>query len=201
LAPQLQFERVHAADELLVHLLDKRGIAGETAGIEVTHLVDEGLQLLLRLGTILHGWTHLVERGQRLVDLALRIGGIRTFLRRNGVTLDVSIACVVIAVCSAATVITAGGAIARLTRLTSARLSPVLAALTLTGLALTGLALTGLALTALPAALTLLTTALTRLSVLRLLLTGLAAAALARLRTRLRTRPAAQASELIPQTR
>ncbi len=31
LAAQLQFERIHLADELLVHLLDQSGIAGETA--------------------------------------------------------------------------------------------------------------------------------------------------------------------------
>ena len=54
LAAQLQFQRVHAADQLLVHLLDQRGIPGETAGIQIAHLIDQGLQLLPRLGTILH---------------------------------------------------------------------------------------------------------------------------------------------------
>ena len=40
LAAQLQFQRIHITQELLVHLLDQAGIAGETAGIEVTHLID-----------------------------------------------------------------------------------------------------------------------------------------------------------------
>jgi len=57
----LQFQRVHAADELLVHLLDQGGIPGETAGIQIAHLIDQGL---------------LVEKVQSLVDLAL--GGSST---------------------------------------------------------------------------------------------------------------------------
>ncbi len=46
LAAQLQFQRVHLADELLMHLLNQGGIAGETAGIQIAHLIDQGLQLL-----------------------------------------------------------------------------------------------------------------------------------------------------------
>ena len=83
LAAQLQFQRVHAADELLVHLLDQRGIPGETAGIQIAHLIDQGLQLLPRLGTILHCGTNLVEKVQSLLDLALRIGRIGTLLGRS----------------------------------------------------------------------------------------------------------------------
>jgi len=43
LAAQLQFQRVHAADELLMHLFDQGGIAGETAGVQIAHLLDQGL--------------------------------------------------------------------------------------------------------------------------------------------------------------
>ena len=54
LAAQLQFERVNGADQLLVHLLDQGWVPGETFGIETPHLINQGLQLLARLGTILH---------------------------------------------------------------------------------------------------------------------------------------------------
>ena len=49
LTAQLQFQRVHLADELLVHLLDQAGIARETAGIQIAHLIDQGLQFAPRL--------------------------------------------------------------------------------------------------------------------------------------------------------
>jgi hypothetical protein len=32
LPPQLQFQRVHAADQLLVHLFDQRGLPGKRLG-------------------------------------------------------------------------------------------------------------------------------------------------------------------------
>ena len=83
LAAQLQFQRVHAADELLVHLLDQSGIPGETAGIQIAHLIDQGLQLLPRLGTILHHGANLVEKVQSLVDLALGVGRVGTLLGRG----------------------------------------------------------------------------------------------------------------------
>ena len=92
LAAQLQFQRVHVADELLVHLLDQRGIPGETAGIQIAHLIDQRLQLLPRLGTILHRGANLVEKVQSLVDLALRIGRVGTLLRRHGLAGDARIA-------------------------------------------------------------------------------------------------------------
>ena len=78
LTAQLQFQRVHVADELLVHLLNQSGIPREPAGIQTAHLIDQGLQLLPRLGTILHYGTNLVEKVQSLVNLALSIGRVGT---------------------------------------------------------------------------------------------------------------------------
>ena len=83
LATQLQFQRIDAADQLLVHLLNQAWIPGETFGIQIPHLIDEGLQLLPRLRTILHHGTSLVEKVQSLVDVALRIGGVGPLLRRH----------------------------------------------------------------------------------------------------------------------
>ena len=147
LAAQLQFERVHTADELLVHLLDQGGIPGETAGIQLAHLIDQGLQLLPRLGTILHRGTHLIEKVQSLFNLALGVGRVRTLLWRRGLTRDARIAGVIVAHHAASAIATAvacrtGEAVAHRTRLASAGLTCLLAALltALTGLA----ALTGL---------------------------------------------------------
>lgn len=53
LSPQLQLERVHAADELLMHLLNERGIPRETARIQLAHLIDQRLEFLLCLRAIL----------------------------------------------------------------------------------------------------------------------------------------------------
>src|SRR5471030_1535549 len=74
LAAQLQFERIHVADKLLVHLLNHGGIPRETAGIEIAHLIDQGLQLVPGLGSILHHGANLVEKVQPLFNLALGIG-------------------------------------------------------------------------------------------------------------------------------
>ena len=71
LPPQLQFERVYFADQLLVHLLHQRRVAWEPARIELAHLIDQRLQLLLRFGTILHRAFHLVQQIQTLFDLTL----------------------------------------------------------------------------------------------------------------------------------
>ncbi len=79
-AAQLQLQRVHLADELLMHLFDQGGIAGETAGIQIAHLIDQGLQLLPRLRTILHCCPNLVEKIQSLVNLALGIGRVGALL-------------------------------------------------------------------------------------------------------------------------
>jgi hypothetical protein len=135
LAAQLQFQRVHAADELLVHLLDQGGITGETARIQTAHLVDQGLQLLPRLGTILHHGPNLVEKVQSLVNLALGIGGVGTLLRGYGPPSDASIAGVITAI-RATTAIGATSRIAYLTRDAVANLA------TLTGLAALPLLLT-----------------------------------------------------------
>ena len=155
LAAQLQFQRVHAADELLVHLLDQGGIPGETAGIQIAHLIDQGLQLLPRLGTILHYGANLVEKVQSLVNLALGIGRVGTLLRRHGLTGDASIAGVIAAKHVAIAIARAAGriayrtgeAVADRTRLASACLT------TLAGLAVLPWLLTWLTgLTGLPVA-------------------------------------------------
>ncbi len=88
---QLQFQCVHATDKLLVHLLDQSGIPGETARIQIAHLIDQGLQLTPRFRTILHYAANPVEEIQPLVNLALRIGRVRTLLRRHGPARDASI--------------------------------------------------------------------------------------------------------------
>ena len=81
-----------------MHLLDQRGIPGETAGIQLAHLIDQGLQLLLRLGTILHDGANLVENVHPLVNLALGIGRVGTLLGRHRPTGDASIAGVIAAI-------------------------------------------------------------------------------------------------------
>jgi len=135
LAAQLQFQRVHAADELLVHLLDQGGITGETARIQTTHLVDQGLQLLPRLGTILHHGPNLVEKVQSLVNLALGIGGVGTLLRGYGPPSDASIAGVITAIRATIAI----GATSRVTYLTRDAVANLA---TLTGLAALPLLLT-----------------------------------------------------------
>src|SRR5580698_9986260 len=90
-----------------MHLLHQRRIPRESAWIQITHLVDQSLQLLLGLGTVLHRSANLVEEVQSLIDLVLRIGRIRTLLRRHRLPHDVRIAGVQIAV-SRTTAIAAG---------------------------------------------------------------------------------------------
>jgi len=143
LAAQLQLQRVHAADKLLAHLLDQGGIAGETARIQAAHLVDQRLQLLARLGTILHCGTNLVEKVQPLVDFALGIGRVGTLLWRHGTAGDASIAGVIAAIhpiaiarATARIAYRTGDTVADLTRLPSAGLT------TLTSLAVLPLLLT-----------------------------------------------------------
>jgi hypothetical protein len=169
LAPQLQFQRVYAADELLVHLFDQGGIPGETFGIETAHLIDERLQLLPRFGAILHSGANLVEDVQTLVDVALGIGRVGTLLGRHGLAHDVSIAGVKVAIRGTTAIPTGriphwtGETIAHRTRLASAALTALLLATSTLASALTAL------LTALAALLTGLLTGLTAL------LAGLAA--------------------------
>ena len=78
-------------------------------------MIDQGLQLLPRLGTILHGGANLVEKVQSLVDLALRIGRVGTLLRRHGLTGDASIAGVIAAIHVAVAIAPAAARIARRT--------------------------------------------------------------------------------------
>lgn len=75
-----------------MHLLDQRRIAGETAGVEIAHLLDQRLQLLPRLGTFLHYCANAVEKVQTLINLALSIGRVRALLGRHGMTGDLRIA-------------------------------------------------------------------------------------------------------------
>jgi hypothetical protein len=84
LATQLQFQRVHVADQLLVHLFNQGGIPGETAGIQIAHFLDQGLQLCPRLGIVLDRGANLVQSVQGLIDLALGVGGARILLRSDG---------------------------------------------------------------------------------------------------------------------
>jgi hypothetical protein len=67
-----------------VHLLNQSRITGETAGVQVSHLVDQGLQLLACFRTVLHGGPNLVQKVKPLINLALRVGRIRTLLGRRG---------------------------------------------------------------------------------------------------------------------
>jgi len=72
----LQFQRVHAADELLMYLLDQGWIAWETARVQIAHLLDQGPATVARaLGIVLHRRANLVQSVQCLIDLALGIGG------------------------------------------------------------------------------------------------------------------------------
>jgi hypothetical protein len=231
LAAQLQFERVHGTDELLVHLLDEGGIPGETLGIEAAHLLDQRLQLLARLGTILHYGAYLIEKVQSLVDLALRIGRIGTLLGRDGLTGDVSIAGVIGAKPIAIAIAAATGRIAYRTGDAVTHRPPLSSAVLTTLTVLAGLASGALAalLSATLSALTGLSALLARLArlpgltVLGLLLAGLTGspvagelatlvllapglAATLRLPTgsslrRLRAGPSAEAGELIAQAR
>jgi hypothetical protein len=143
---------------LLVHLLDQRRIPRETARIQFLHLIDQRLQLLPRLGAVLHGAPNLIKQIQALLDLTLRISRIRTLLRSRGAPGNVRIARVEVpkdgSVAIAATRIScrARDAVADLTTLPAATLSTLLAALTaLLALAAALLALPALlALTTLP---------------------------------------------------
>jgi hypothetical protein len=189
-------------------------------------LIDQRLQLLARLGAILHYGANLIEQVQSLVNLALRIGRVGTLLGRHGRTGDASIAGVIGAIPVAIAIAAAVGIASRtgdavpnitckrsagLTCLASSTLASALTALT----ALTGLTtLTGLAallttwltaLTGLTAWLALLPR-LTGLSAaelaapLHLLTAGLAGLTLSTLRIRLRVGTSAKAGDLVAHT-
>jgi len=165
---------------LLVHLLDQLLIPRETAGIQIAHLIDQGLQLLLCLGTILHSGTNLVEKVQSLINLGLGIRRRGTLLpRHGGLTGDAVIPGINVAkrwaAATPATGLSVCDAVAGPT-LASAGLT------TLAGLTALTLTLTGLTALALALTLTLATFTLTALlalallpwlAVLPLLLTGL----------------------------
>jgi hypothetical protein len=175
-----------------VHLINQSGIPRETAGIQTAHLIDQGLQLLPRLGTILHYGTNLVEKVQSLVNLALGIGRVGTLLGRHGPTGYASIAGVISANSAAIAVGRAttgwiaywtGEAVPDRTRLTSACLT------TLAGLAVLPWLLTWLTgLTRLPVAV--------ELAGLELLAAGLPGLTL----SRLRVGTSAETGELVAQT-
>jgi hypothetical protein len=165
LAAQLQLQSVHFADQLLVYLFHQTLIPRETAGIQIAHLIDERLQLLLCLGTILHSSANLIEQVQSLVNLGLGIGWGGTLRpRHRGLAGDAVIAGIDVAI--------RGAASTPATRLSVRNAVALLATLTLTLTLPLALALTGLTTLAL-AALTLAT--LLALAVLPLLLTGLSA--------------------------
>jgi hypothetical protein len=154
-------------------------------------LIDQRLQLLPRLGTILHYGTNLVEKVQSLVNLALGIGRVGTLLGRHGPTGYARIAGVIgansaaIAVGRATTRIAyrAGEAVPDRTRLASACLT------TLAGLAVLPWLLTWLTgLTRLPVAV--------ELAGLELLAAGLPGLTL----SRLRVGTSAETGELVAQT-
>jgi hypothetical protein len=150
-------------------------------------LFDQGLQLLPRLGTILHCGTNLVEKVQSLVNLALGIGRVGALLGRHGLTLDASIAGVIVAVYGAIAIARATGRIALRTGETVAHRTRLAAAgstclLLAAGTLAAGLTCLLLAAGTLAATLTTLTglaallarlALLPRLAVLRLPLSGL----------------------------
>ena len=92
LAAQLQFQRVDVAQQLLVHLFDQARVPGETAGVEIAHLIDQSLQLATRLGAVLHCRAKLVQNVQALVNLTLGIGRVGTLLRCDRSTGDSRVA-------------------------------------------------------------------------------------------------------------
>jgi len=75
-----------------MHLLHQGWIPGEAAGVQVAHLLDQGLQLALRLRIVLHHGANLVQKIQALVNLALRIGRVRALLGRHRMAGDPSVA-------------------------------------------------------------------------------------------------------------
>jgi hypothetical protein len=144
------------------------------------------LQLLPRLGTILHDGAHLVEQVQALVDFLLRVGRIGPLLGSDSLSCDTRIAGIVGTIALAIT--TAGSRIPRSardavsdrTRQASALITLAAAGLaTLATLPLTRLLAAAAALLTALLALTLplaLALTLSGLTVLRLLLPGLATA-------------------------
>jgi len=212
LVAKLEFERVDFADQLLVHLLYQRRVARETAGVEISHLIDQRLQFGARFRAILHDGADPVEEVEALGNLRLGIGGVGSLLRRNGVALNATVAGVVgsqavllLAIASTARHTVADIAGAAWAVLPALPTLTVLATLTLT-LTLTLLLALALALTL---SLALLTSALAAELLLSLLpgstsLASLPALALLTLLTRL-TRlgvlTSAQSGDLIAQTR
>jgi hypothetical protein len=75
-----------------MHLLDQRWIPGETFGIQIAHLVNQRLQLVPCLRTVLHSGTKLVEKVQSLFNLVLCVGRVRPLQRSHGLPLNASIA-------------------------------------------------------------------------------------------------------------
>ena len=120
-----------------MHLLHQPGISGETAGIQIAHLIDQRLQLLPRFRTVLHGRPNLVEKTQALFNLALCIGRVGTLLGRGSATGDASVSGVntairvAIAIGGAGRGIAhfAGDAISNSTRLAAASLTCLLSRL------------------------------------------------------------------------
>jgi len=161
-----------------VHLFDESRIAGKTARIEIAHLFNERLQLLLCLGIILNRGANGVEEVQALVDGFLGIGRSGTLVGRHGLSLDPGIArvpgAITLLAVSVAAGRSAGNAVTDLARTAlAARLTlAVLAALALSALSLLAPA------SALPATLGLLLATLATLPALSLLALSLLTLAL-----------------------
>jgi hypothetical protein len=177
-----------------MHLFDQGGVARETAGIQIAHLVDQGLQRLPRLWIVLRSGTNLIQKVQALLNLALGIGGVGTALGCYGLTGDVIITDILAAIYVAvapATAARTNHTVADHTRLASADLAYLLAS----GLS-TLTTLPGLTLLAGLAALTTLTR-LALLAGLALSILTLTRLTLSRLRVGLTS---AEVSELVAQT-
>ena len=82
--PQLELERIDAAQDPLVQLLNHRGIAREAPQIEVLHFRDELLNLLLHRRIVLGCATELSQLVDPLLDRLLGVDCRRSLCGRRG---------------------------------------------------------------------------------------------------------------------
>ena len=76
IALQLELQLVDGAEQLTVHLLHHRRIAGEAAGIEALHLPLQVGHILRGLGIVVDHLAELVQIAHPLLDGALGVRGI-----------------------------------------------------------------------------------------------------------------------------
>ena len=81
LPAQLQFQLIYIGKHLRMQLLDERGVAGEAAGVEAFHLLNEFLDFLGSFGVFADGLAKLIQIAQRIVIGALRRN--RRIVREN----------------------------------------------------------------------------------------------------------------------